>query len=80
MLRKEAAGGQCPLRPRSLRKGLGPEAPRGEDSRPGRQERQETGCSGRGARKLSVLLHHLWITGELYEPLHNTQRSEVRAA
>jgi transposase len=21
------------------------------------------------ARKLSVLLHHLWITGELYEPL-----------
>ena len=32
------------------------------------------------ARKLSVLLHHLWITGELYEPLHNTQRSEGRAA
>jgi transposase len=32
------------------------------------------------ARKLSVLLHHLWITGEFYEPLHNTQRSEGRAA
>jgi transposase len=32
------------------------------------------------ARKLSVLLHHLWITGELYEPLHNTQRSEGRVA
>jgi len=32
------------------------------------------------ARKLSVLLHHLWITGELYERLHNTQRSEGRAA
>jgi transposase len=32
------------------------------------------------ARKLSVLLHHLWITGELYEPLHNTQRPEGRAA
>jgi transposase len=26
------------------------------------------------ARKLSVLLHHLWITGELYEPLYNAQR------
>jgi transposase len=32
------------------------------------------------ARKLSVLLHHLWITGELYEPLLNAQRSEGRAA
>jgi transposase len=26
------------------------------------------------ARKLSVLLHRLWITGELYQPLYNTQR------
>ncbi len=26
------------------------------------------------ARKLSVLLHHLWISGEVYEPLHNAQR------
>jgi transposase len=26
------------------------------------------------ARKLSVLLHRLWITGEAYEPLHNAQR------
>ena len=26
------------------------------------------------ARKLSVLLQRLWITGEAYEPLHNTQR------
>jgi transposase len=32
------------------------------------------------ARKLSVLLHHLWITGELYEPLYNAKRSEGRAA
>lgn len=23
------------------------------------------------ARKLAVLLHHLWVTGEVYEPLHN---------
>jgi len=26
------------------------------------------------ARKLSVLLHRLWITGEVYEPLHNAER------
>ena len=23
------------------------------------------------ARKLAVLLHHLWVSGEAYEPLHN---------
>lgn len=28
------------------------------------------------ARKLAVLLHHLWITGEVYEPLHNTLRAQ----
>ena len=27
------------------------------------------------ARKLAVLLHSLWISGELYEPLRNTDRS-----
>jgi transposase len=26
------------------------------------------------ARKLAVLLHRLWLTGEIYEPLRNTQR------
>lgn len=25
------------------------------------------------ARKLSVLLHHLWVTGEVYEPLRNSR-------
>jgi transposase len=25
------------------------------------------------ARKLSVLLHHLWVTGEKYEPLYNSK-------
>ena len=24
------------------------------------------------ARKLAVLLHHLWVTGDVYEPLHHT--------
>lgn len=32
------------------------------------------------ARKLSVLLHRLWVTGELYEPLYNAWRSGGEAA
>ena len=28
------------------------------------------------ARKLSGLLHHLWVTGELYDPLHHTHRRQ----
>ena len=32
------------------------------------------------ARKLAVLLHHLWVSGEVYEPLHNTCRVAVTAA
>jgi transposase len=31
------------------------------------------------ARKLAVLLHHLWVTGEVYEPLYNSQRRKPRA-
>ncbi|MGP8175908.1 MAG: IS110 family transposase [Terracidiphilus sp.] len=32
------------------------------------------------ARKLAVLLHHLWVTGEVYEPLRNSQVAPVPAA
>jgi transposase len=32
------------------------------------------------ARKLAVLLHHLWVSGEVYEPLHNSSRVSVAAA
>jgi transposase len=32
------------------------------------------------ARKLAVLLHHLWVSGEVYEPLHNHRRMTVAAA
>src|SRR6476659_5569156 len=32
------------------------------------------------ARKLAVLLHHLWVSGEVYEPLHNRNRITVAAA
>lgn len=30
------------------------------------------------ARKLSMLLHHLWVSGEVYDPLHNTRRHQQR--
>jgi transposase len=32
------------------------------------------------ARKLAVLLHHLWVSGEVYDPLHNSRRMTVAAA
>jgi transposase len=32
------------------------------------------------ARKLSVLLHRLWVTGELYDPLHDTHRRQQKEA
>jgi transposase len=32
------------------------------------------------ARKLAVLLHHLWVSGEVYEPLHNRNRVALPAA
>ena len=32
------------------------------------------------ARKLAVLLHHLWVSGEVYEPLHNSKPMTVAAA
>jgi len=32
------------------------------------------------ARKLAVLLHHLWVSGEVYEPLHNSGQVALSAA
>jgi transposase len=32
------------------------------------------------ARKLSVLLHRLWVTAEVYDPLYNASRRESQAA
>src|SRR6266513_3003518 len=32
------------------------------------------------ARKLAVLLHRLWVSGEAYEPLHNNSRATMPAA
>lgn len=32
------------------------------------------------ARKLAVLLHHLWVSGEAYEPLRNSRIAVATAA
>ena len=32
------------------------------------------------ARKLSELLHWLWVSGEVYEPLRNSQKAMTAAA
>jgi hypothetical protein len=32
------------------------------------------------ARKLAILLHHLWATGEVYDPHYNRKAAEVAAA
>jgi hypothetical protein len=32
------------------------------------------------ARKLAVLLHHLWVSGEVYEPLRNSNQTALPAA
>ena len=32
------------------------------------------------ARKLAVLLHRLWVSGEVYEPLHNAMSGPIAAA
>jgi transposase len=32
------------------------------------------------ARKLSVLLHHLWVSGEVYDPLHDAHRRQRKEA
>jgi hypothetical protein len=33
-----------------------------------------------GARKLAILLHHLWISCEAYEPFYNTRKHRRAAA
>jgi transposase len=63
--------------------------PLGEDSDLRRQGLKIAGGAAKNARKravvavarkLSVLLHHLWISGEVYEPLYNSRQLTGRAA
>jgi transposase len=62
---KEAFGGQRPLRPWSLRFGLGPQAPRRKDSLSGRQERQETSGGGGGQEAIRALASVVGHSGGL---------------
>jgi len=32
------------------------------------------------ARKLAVLLHHLWVSGEVYQPLRHSKPTAMSAA
>lgn len=63
--------------------------PFGEDSDLRRHGEKIAGRGGKNAkkravvavaRKLSVLLHRLWVTAEVYEPLYNGSRRESQAA
>ena len=65
--------GQRPLRPGSLRIGFGPQAPRPKDSLP-RGKYAKKSAAVAVARKPSVLLHRLWVSGEVYDPLRNARR------
>jgi transposase len=71
MLRKLLVGSAHYIYPRSVWLGLGPKTPRREDSLPGRKENAKKRAVVAVARKLSVLLHRLWVTGEVYDPLYN---------
>lgn len=63
--------------------------PFGEDSDLRRWGLKLAECGGKSgekraiiavARKLAVLLHHLWISCEEYEPLHNARTRRLKAA
>ena len=59
--------------------------PFGEDSdlrRWGRKLAERGGKKAKVAvaRKLAVLLHRLWVSGEVYEPLRNSQKTVNAAA
>jgi transposase len=72
---EEAFGKQRPLRPGSLRIGLGPEAPRRKDSLPRGQERQEKSGGGRGEEAIRALAP---VVGELGGLRSAPQRAQAR--
>jgi transposase len=63
---------------------LGPFAPDSDLRRHGEKIAQRGGKNAKKravvavARKLSVVLHRLWVSGEVYEPLHNARRLGVQ--
>ena len=70
---------QCPLS--SAHYILGPFAPDSDLRRHGEKLAERGGKNARKravvavARKLSVLLHRLWVSAEVYEPLRNARRT-----
>ena len=44
------------------------------------EETERNERSLRLRESLAVLLHHLWVSGDVYEPLHNSSRTTVAAA
>ena len=60
---------------------LGPFAPDSDLRRHGEKIAEHGGKNAKKraivavARKLALLLHHLWVNGEVYQPLHSAQLS-----
>ena len=65
---------------------LGPSGPDSDLRRWGLTLAERGGKSGKKraiiatARKLAVLLHRLWVSGEVYEPLRNGNRTMLATA
>jgi transposase len=45
-------------------------------SRGGKKNAKKKRAAVAVARKLSVLLHRLWVSAEVYDPLHNAHRRQ----
>jgi len=45
-----------------------------------RREKCKEASGGCGGEKVAVLLHRLWVSGEVYEPLRNSQKAMRVAA
>jgi len=65
---------------------LGPFGPDSDLQRHGKNIAERGGKNGKKravvavARKLAVLLHRLWLTGEVYEPLYNSRLNDLQKA
>ena len=73
--------GESDPQSRAHLQGRGPFAPDSDLRRHGQKIASRGGKNAKKravvavARKLAVLLHRLWVTGECYEPLHNARLS-----
>jgi transposase len=62
----------------------GEDGNKGKDGKKGKKGKGSKNARKRAvvavARKLAVLLHRLWVSGEVYEPLRNSQAQQNKAA